>query len=149
MPKRLRLRVATPDNVKFDDDIEMVIMRCITGDMGILANHEAASAILDYGVLRILDEGTPERRMAVYGGIAQVKDNIVYIMANDAQWPEDIERSALNAEREELERRAQEELDDLELRKQQILMRRILVQTEVSDYPILSKVERSDMNSSQ
>jgi len=140
MQERLRLRVATPDSVKFDDDVEMVIMRCITGDMGILKKHEAASAILDYGVLRILDVGVPERRMAVYGGIAQVKDNVVYIIANDAQWPEDIDRAFAESERERLLNRNKEELDDLELQKNEILLRRTLVQVEVSDYPIISKI---------
>jgi len=139
MPKRLRLRVATPDAVKFDDDVEMVIMRCLTGDMGILANHEASSVILDYGVLRILDEGVDERKMAVYGGVAQVRDNVVHIIANDAQWPEDIDRAEVEAKQREIDGTVQDELDDLELQKQQIMMRRILVQTEVSDYPLLNR----------
>ena len=72
--KKLHLRITTPDNVKYDEDAEMVIMRCITGDMGILADHEATSAILDYGILRIFNDDE-ERRMAVFGGIAQVGEN--------------------------------------------------------------------------
>jgi F-type H+-transporting ATPase subunit epsilon len=139
----MRLRVATPDNVKFDDDVEMVIMRCITGDMGILANHEATSTILDYGILRILDSGV-ERRMAVYGGIAQVRDNSVTILANDAQWPEDIDIAFVESEKERMARRAQENLDALEIQRDAILMRRTLVQIEVSAYPIIGKIERDE-----
>ena len=141
MPNKIRLRVATPDNIKFDDDVEMVIMRCISGDMGLLAHHQATSTILDFGVLRILNDGG-ERKMAVFGGISQVRNNVLTIIANDAQWPEDIDVSFVASERERLARRSKEELDDLQIQKDQILMRRSLVQLEVSAYPIVGKLER-------
>ena len=136
--KKLRLQVTTPDSNKFDEDVEMVIMRCITGDMGILADHQPISAILDFGVLRIID-GKIERRMAVFGGIAQVLDNNVTILANDAQWPEDIDVAEVHAERERVQLRSQEDLDDYEIQRNQALMRRILVQIELSSYPLIYK----------
>jgi len=137
--EKLRLKVATPDNVKYDEDAEMVIMRCITGDMGILPRHEACSAILDYGVLRILNDGE-ERRMAVFGGIAQVKDNAVTILANEAQWPEDIDLSRAEAERDLMSQRIMEHEDGLGIQKEQVSLRRSLVQIEVSSYPLISKL---------
>jgi len=141
--KKLHLRITTPENVKYDDEAGMVIMRCITGDMGILADHEATSAILDYGVLRIIN-GEQERRMAVFGGLAQVGDNKVTILANDAQWPEDIDMAFVEAERERMARRSQESLDDLTIQRDQILMRRTLVQMEVSTFPLISGTGRVD-----
>ena len=141
--RKLHLRITTPENVKYDEDAEMVIMRCITGDMGILADHEATSAILDFGVLRILN-GEEERRMAVFGGLAQVGDNKVTILANDAQWPEDIDMAFVEAERERMMRRSQESLDDLTIQRDQVLMRRTLVQMEVSTFPLISRSDREE-----
>jgi len=141
--RKLHLRIATPDNVKYDEEAEMVIMRCITGDMGILADHEPTSAILDYGVLRILNN-EEERRMAVFGGVAQVGENKVTILANDAQWPEDIDIAFVEAERERMARRTQDAADDLTIARDQILMRRTLVQIEVSAFPLIAKTERED-----
>jgi len=135
--EKLHLRIATPDNVKYDDKAEMVIMRCITGDMGILPRHEATSAILDYGVLRILNDGG-ERRIAVFGGIAQIRDNVVTILAQDAQWPEDIDIAFAESERDRMIRRMQESVDSLDIQKDQVLMRRTLVQIEVSTYPLIN-----------
>jgi F-type H+-transporting ATPase subunit epsilon len=137
----LRLRVVTPEGVKFDDDVDMVIMRCETGDMGILPQHEPCSATLDYGVLRVL-MGGEERGMAVFGGIAQVLDNVVTILANEAQWPDDFANVKLEEEREEAERRLLEESeDDDKMHSNQILLRRTLVKIEVSAYPLISKIE--------
>jgi len=142
-PSKFNLRITTPDNVKYNEDAELVIMRCITGDMGIMAGHEATSAILDYGVLRIIKD-EEERRMAVFGGIAQVGGNTLTILANDAQWPEDIDIAFVEAERERMARRSQESLDDLTIQRDQILMRRTLVQMEVSTFPLISGISRED-----
>jgi len=141
--RKLHLRITTPENVKYDEEAEMVIMRCITGDMGIMADHEATSAILDYGVLRILNNDE-ERRMAVFGGIAQVGENKVTILANDAQWPEDIDMAFVEAERDRIARRTQESEDDLVIQRDQVLMRRTLVQMEVSTFPLISKTDREE-----
>ena len=140
---KFHLRIATPENVKYDEETEMVIMRCITGDMGIMAGHEATSAILDFGVLRIIN-GDEERRMAVFGGIAQVADNKLTILTNDAQWPEDIDMAFVEAERDRMARRSQESLDDLAIQRDQVLMRRTLVQMEVSTFPLVGRTNREE-----
>ncbi|MCL2079193.1 MAG: ATP synthase F1 subunit epsilon [Oscillospiraceae bacterium] len=133
---KFRLRVTTPDNVKYDEDAQMVILRCISGDMGVMAHHEPTLAILDYGVLRIID-GDEERRMAVFGGIAQIGNNVVTILASDAQWPEDIDIASVEAERERMSLRMKDDADDLAIARDQILMRRTLVQIEVSSFPLI------------
>ena len=135
--EKMNLRIATPECVKFDEGADMVIMRCVTGDMGVLPNHEQCSAILDIGILRIMN-GDDERRMAVFGGIAQVRDNAVTVLANDAQWPEDIDVALVEAEHEKIQRRIQESVDDLQIQKEQVQLRRTLVQLDVSSYPILA-----------
>jgi len=143
--EKLRLRIATPEKVKFDENADMVIMRCITGDMGILPGREACSAILDYGVLRIIDGGADERRIAVFGGIAQVRDNVVTVLANEAQWPDEIDIAQVEETHERSKRLLQESADLLEIEREQIQMRRTLVQFEVSSYPLLSGVDRDSV----
>jgi len=138
---KLRLQITTPEAVKIDEDVDMVIMRCLSGDMGILPNHEPVSAMLDIGILRLFNDEV-ERRVAVLGGIAQVKNNVVTILANDAQWPEDIDLAFAKAERERMELRAQEDRDAMEMQRDQVLLKRTLVQIEVSSHQqMISKIE--------
>ena len=86
------MRIVTPNEIKFDENVDMIIMRCTTGDMGILPGHEPHSAVLDHGEVRILDDGN-ERRLAVSGGIAEVRNNVLTILTSLAEWPEDIDRA--------------------------------------------------------
>jgi F-type H+-transporting ATPase subunit epsilon len=135
---KLRLRIITPEKTKYDSDVEMVIMRCMTGDMGILPKHEPCSATLDDGILRVIDSGE-ERRMAVFGGLVQVRDNVVTILTGDAQWPEDIDRARVEAERAAAERSLKEGADTVQVQKDHVTMRRTLVLTVVSTYPLICR----------
>jgi F-type H+-transporting ATPase subunit epsilon len=75
------LRVITPESIAIDEPCDMVIVRCVTGDMGFLPRHEACSAILGDGDLRIID-GKEERRKHVSGGIVQIKNDEVTLLTN-------------------------------------------------------------------
>jgi len=138
--KKVRLRIITPAQIKVDEEVDMVIMLCTTGAMGILPGHEPCAAALLYGILRILDGGA-ERRIAVYGGLATIQNNLLTILTNVAEWPEDIDRARAEADREHAERFLQERTDDIEIQHDQVLLRRVLVQIEVSSYTLDNKDE--------
>jgi F-type H+-transporting ATPase subunit epsilon len=142
MASKLQLRIVTRDGVKLDEPCDMVIMRCATGDMGILPRHMACSAVLDYGALRVINDGS-ERKIAVFAGLMQVKDDVVTIMTNEAQFPEDIDRARAEADLDIFSRRVQEEVDDIELLKHQAKLRRTFVRMEVSSYPLINPSSKS------
>jgi len=138
--KKLRLKVITPTEIKVDENVDMVIFRAINGDMGVMPNHQEAVAILDDGILRIIDGGT-ERVMAVFGGLAKVADNEVKILTRSAQWPEDIDRAQAERDRVKAELLLKERTDDMLMKGYQVSLRRALVRIEVSSYPAMSKMD--------
>ena len=139
--KKVRLRIVTPKEIKFNEDVDMIIMRCTTGDMGILPGHEPRSAVLNYGVLRILNDGN-EHRVAVFGGLAEMQNNVLTILTNGAEWPRDIDRASAMFDREHAERRLQERIDDIEIQDDLVLLRRALVRIEVSAEPLVNAPDR-------
>jgi len=141
--KKVRLRIVTPDRIKVEEDVDMVIMRCMTGDMGILKGHEPLSAALNYGIMRILNHDEI-RRIAVYGGLATIQNDVITILTNDAEWPEDVDRARAEADREHAERRLRERADDIEIQHDQVLLRRALVQIEISSYLFKYGDDRED-----
>ena len=141
--KKVRLRIVTPAKIKVDEEVDMAIMRCTTGDMGVLPGHEARSAALQYGSLRLFSGGA-ERKIAVYGGVAAIQNDVLTILTEDAEWPEDIDRARAEADREQAERRLQERVDDVEIGYDQVRLRRALVQIEVSSSTLDSKDEQEE-----
>ena len=123
---------------KVDKPVDMVIMRCIDGDWGVLAGHDKRSGVLDFGAIRIIDEGV-ERRLAAYGGIAEVKGGTLTILTHEVHWPEDINRERAKADRDYAEQHLREKLEDVDSQKYGVKLRRALVQIEVSAYPMVGK----------
>jgi len=87
MAEKLHLRVITPEETVVDEAVDMVIMRCSGGEMGVLPGHQPHAAVLREGTLRI-KTGKQERRMAVQGGLATVRDNTLTVLTGEAEWEE-------------------------------------------------------------
>jgi len=106
--KKIELRVIAPTSAtdkspyKFRKGVDMVIMRCSTGDMGILPGRMPVSAVLGMGILRIFDEDIV-RHMAVMGGIAHAGDDVLTILSDEALKPEEIDAEKVAAEMKELQ----------------------------------------------
>ena len=131
--KKVHLRILTPTATKVDEEVDTVIMRCLNGDMGVLPGHETYICILADGVLRMIDRRR-ERRIAVFGGVVEIKDDVVTVLTEEAHWPGDIDRDRAEEAKEHLQRRIQEKTDDQELLRDEVLLRRALMKIEVSGF---------------
>ena len=106
--KTFEIKVISPSggskvgSYKYHDDVNMVILRCLTGDMGILPGRAPVSAVLDAGVMRVIKDGT-ERKMAVLGGVASMNHGILTILADTALWAEDIDEEDVEEEKKKAE----------------------------------------------
>ena len=88
--KKLRLQIVTPNRTLCDENVDMVIFRASTGDMGILPNHEPVVATLSYGIMRFKQDGK-ERKATIMCGFAEVEPDRVRILTDAAEWPEEID----------------------------------------------------------
>ena len=129
--KKINLNITTPRGLKFVEKADMVIMRCIDGDFGVLYGHQPVSTVLGDGILRIFYEGT-EKRFALFGGIAEISEKEVNIYTTLAQHPEEIDLERARADREEAEAAMDEVSGELQLQSARVALRRSLVRIEVS-----------------
>jgi len=88
--KKLELRIIAPSmnlEKKPPKFADMVVVHCITGELGILPGRVACSMVLGKGSLRI-HEGETEYRMKIDGGIASVSNDVVTVLMNALEWAE-------------------------------------------------------------
>ena len=134
--KKLEIFIITPDaneseKYKFHGQADMVILRCLTGDMGILPGRDACSAILDEGVLRILDEDA-QRKIAVLGGVFHFEKDVLNLITQKALLPGDIDIAATELQAQEYEARLYTELSVSEKDKLRKELRRCKVLLDVT-----------------
>jgi len=112
---KIDLRVIAPTMAtdkspyKFQKLVDMVIMRCTTGDMGILPGRMPVSAELDTGVLRIFDD--TEQKMVVIGGVMHASNNVVTILTDAVYTPDEINTQELTEKMKQLQKQFDETQD--------------------------------------
>jgi len=131
--QKIDLRITTPRGVKFVEEADLIIMRCIDGDLGVMPGHAPITTVLGDGIFRIYNDGV-ERKLAVFGGIAEIGDNTVNIFSTIAQRPEEIDRERAEMDRREAEATLLEESEEHQIRKLQVLLRHSLIRIEVSSH---------------
>jgi F-type H+-transporting ATPase subunit epsilon len=85
----LNLRVMAPNRIVLNSEVEEIILSSNTGQIGILPNHAPLLTALDIGVmkLRIANKWTA---VALMGGFAQIDQNQITILVNEAEKANDI-----------------------------------------------------------
>ncbi|WP_132993835.1 F0F1 ATP synthase subunit epsilon [Gordonia zhaorongruii] len=100
--KTFRLDVVAPDEALYSGDATFVTAQTTVGEIGILANHEPMLGELAPGGCVVLtEEGGDRKGIAVQGGFLSVSADTVTILAESAQFTDQIdvaaERSALES----------------------------------------------------
>ncbi|PLS68211.1 MAG: F0F1 ATP synthase subunit epsilon [Cyanobacteria bacterium M5B4] len=80
----LTVRVISPDRVILDQQAQEVILPSTTGQLGILTDHVPLMTALDIGVMRYRDQNRWSA-IAVLGGFAEIENNEVTVLVNEAE----------------------------------------------------------------
>lgn len=85
MDKKLRLCVVTQDATVFDADVGYVNIPTTNGSLGILTGHAPMVCAVGRGAIRCSFGNEDGAVIEVAGGIAEVSNNIVTVLATDAK----------------------------------------------------------------
>jgi len=97
MAGSFRLRIVTPERQLLDEDVEEVTAPGAAGEFGVLPDHIAFLTVLAPGRL-IYKSGGRRHVLAIFGGYAEVADNVMTVLADGAEPVSEID--AARAERE-------------------------------------------------
>jgi len=95
------VEVLTPEGLVFEDEVEMLSTRTVTGSIGVLANHSPLMGILEPTELRLYKSESDVVRFAQGEGYLQVVGNSALVLVEDAIAPEDLDRSDLESKAKE------------------------------------------------
>ncbi len=131
MANTLNLRVVSPTRLVYEGDVNMVIVRTVEGDIGVLPGHENLTTVLSMGLLRIVT-GDSEEVISVLGGFCEVSKEGVTILSDAAELPSeiDVERAQKAKQRAE-ERLSKGDISDVQ--RAELSLRRALVRLEAVD----------------
>ena len=128
---QMTVQIVTPDGLIYDHRAAFVSVKTIDGEMGILPRHINTIAVLEVDQVKVrrIDDDKHIDWIAVNGGIIEIADNVITIIADSAERERDIdmsraERAKLRAEKE-IEEAQDKHLIDQERRARIALQRAI------------------------
>jgi F-type H+-transporting ATPase subunit epsilon len=99
----LHLEIVTPERKAYEDEVDMVLVPGIDGELGILPHHTPLVSLLGVGELKIR-KGADEESFAIAGGFLQVLPDKVVVMAETADLDSEIDLERAQEARREAER---------------------------------------------
>ena len=127
-----KLRIVSPDREFYVGDVEMVEMVTTEGEIGVLKGHIPCTAVAAPGILKIHEaEGVKEA--VLIDGIIRIMQDDVTILAQDCNWPDEIDINRAREAKIRAERRLSGEEKGANLDRAELALRRSIARISAAE----------------
>lgn len=111
---KIRFKIATPERVVYESDVDLVSCMTEMGEITILPNHIPLVANLKAGEMKVIENGKPRHLFAAGGFVEVRQNNEVVILADAAEHEEEIDVARAEEAKERARKVMAEEVMDAE-----------------------------------
>lgn len=129
MENMFELEIISPDCMLYDGQVPFVEMTTSEGEIGVYQGHIPMTCILVPGIVRIYETDDPKLAV-VHGGFVEIQEHKVTIMAEVAEWPEEIDQNRAEEARIRAQRRLTEGGEGVNMDRAEAALRRSLARLE-------------------
>jgi F-type H+-transporting ATPase subunit epsilon len=130
MAKTLNLQIVTPEGIAYSEDVEMVGLRAVEGQIGIMPQHVRLMTQMLPGEMMVRKEGQ-DKFLAVGEGLVEVTGDRVAILTDMAIAAESIDEAKAEEARQRAEARLREKISAADLASVNASLARSLAQLRV------------------
>lgn len=126
------LEVVTPERTVYAQDVDMIVVKGVAGELGILPNHIPLVTPLKIAPVKI-NIGNKSEYIAVNGGFMEVRKDKVVILAESAELPGEIDVDRARASKERAEQRLKAaKKDEFDFRRAELSLQRAMNRLETA-----------------
>ena len=129
--KYFDLEIICPDRVFFRGQASMIELNTTEGQVGIYKRHIPMTMLLEPGLVTIHEE-SGQRTAALHDGFMEILPETIRIMAEAAEWPEEIDLNRAEEAKVRAERRMQMQDPNINLARAEMALHRALVRIEAT-----------------
>lgn len=130
--KLFQVKIITPDRVFYTGEVEMVEFNTTSGQLGVYKNHIPLTTVLAPGIV-YLHEPEGERKAAVHAGFAEILADQVTLLAEIAEWPDEIDEERARAAKERAEERLRGKDADINVARAEYALRKALIRIDIKE----------------
>ena len=129
--KYFDLEIITPDRIFWKGQASMLELNTSEGQVGIYKRHIPMTMILAPGIMTIhLEDGNKEA--AVHAGFIEILPDKISVMAEIAEWPEEIDENRAREAEQRAERRLQAHDPRIDTSRAEVALKKALVRLEAA-----------------
>ena len=121
-----KVEIITPDRVFFTGEADFLEFTAETGDLGVYKNHIPMTTVLSPGLVTI-HNGDEEKVAAVHAGFAEILGDKVTLLAELAEWPDEIDEQRAIAAKERAEQRLASHTEDIDVKRAEFALKKALI----------------------
>ncbi len=126
------LEIICPDRVFYKGEVFMLELNTMEGEVGIYKNHVPMTMIIAPGATTITIDKGEKKEAAVHSGFVEVLPHKVTVLAEVAEWPEEIDVNRAREAQIRAQRRIDEHKADLDMARAQAALSRALARIYVA-----------------
>lgn len=123
--KTLTVNIVTPDGPVYDSEVDMIIAKTASGEIGILPGHIPMVAPLVIGAVKLKKDGKTEYA-AVNGGFVEVRPEKVTILAQSSEVATTIDLTRAKEAMKRAEERLQSKQDSTDFNRAELALKRAM-----------------------
>lgn len=126
------IEIITPDRIFYQGEATMIEFTTANGDIGVYKHHIPLTTVLAPGIVTITDENE-KKQAAVHSGFAEILPDKVTLLAEIAEWPDEIDVNRAEAAKERAEERIQLHTTEIDLKRAEFALRKSLVRINIKN----------------
>lgn len=128
--KLFKVEIITPERIFYSGDAQMIEFTTTEGDIGVYKNHIPLTAVLAPGIVTIT-ESDGAKKAAVHSGFVEILGEKVTLLAEIAEWPEEIDKNRAEEAKMRAERRLKMKEAGLDVKRAEIALKKALVRIDI------------------
>lgn len=126
------VEIITPDRIFHKGEATMIEFNTAAGEIGVYKNHIPLTTVLAPGVVTIHLDGEDNVIAAVHSGFAEILPEKVTLLAETAEWPEEIDVERAQAAKARAEERLANKTEAIDVQRAELALRRALVRMDIA-----------------
>ncbi len=127
---KFALKVMCPDRTFFEGEADMVEMNTTEGYIGVYPGHIPIATVLAPGILVIHNNGE-SKRAALHSGFARISPDDIMILAEVAEWPDEIDLNRAEEAKVRAERRLSGTESGIDIKRAEAALKRSLTRISI------------------
>lgn len=126
------VEIITPDRVFYKGEATMIEFNTVAGEIGVYKKHIPLTTVLAPGIVTIHMDGEDNVVAAVHSGFAEILPEKVTLLAEIAEWPEEIDKNRAEEALKRAQNRLADKTESVDIKRAEFALRKALVRIDIA-----------------